>query len=171
MTRQDLLLLYAYNDWANQRILTAAAQASPEQFVAPTSHTYGTLRNTLVHTLDAEASWRTRCESGSFGEELQEADFPTVTQLAQRWAAEEQAMRAFLTSLQDAELDRIVSYPVDNGTRSRVLWHCLFHVVNHGTQHRSEAASMLTDYGHSPGDLDFTVFLLERNITKQEAKP
>jgi uncharacterized damage-inducible protein DinB len=36
------------------------------------------------------------------------------------------------------------------------------HVVNHGTHHRSGAAAILTDYGHSPGGLDFTAFLNEQ---------
>jgi hypothetical protein len=29
-------------------------------------------------------------------------------------------------------------------------------------QHRSEAAALLTSYGQSPGDYDFTMFLSER---------
>jgi uncharacterized damage-inducible protein DinB len=51
-------------------------------------------------------------------------------------------------------------YMVEGGIqRDRILWHCLYHLVNHGTQHRSEAAAMLTDFGHSPGDIDMILFL------------
>jgi hypothetical protein len=32
--------------------------------------------------------------------------------------------------------------------------------VTHGTQHRSEAATLLTNYGQSPGNLDFLFYIL-----------
>jgi uncharacterized damage-inducible protein DinB len=46
---------------------------------------------------------------------------------------------------------------------ARLRWHLLYHVFSHGIQHRSEAAAMLTDYGQSPGNIDFTIFLSEGN--------
>ena len=165
MNLRDILTLYDYNYWATRRILAAGAHVSPEQFMIPTSHSFGSLRGTLVHTLDAECSWRILLQQNTldyFGA-LEEDDFPTFDTLEERWKEAELAMRDYLIHLTDADLTGMIRYTTDEGEkRERVLWHCLLHVVNHGTHHRSEAAAILTDYGHSPGELDFTVFLNEQ---------
>ncbi len=159
----EMLTLYDYNYWATGRILAASRRASQEQFAAQTAHSFGSLRRTLLHTLDAEYGWRMLCQHNTFAPDLDEGDFPNLEALAQRWQAEEREMRSYLGGLQDEDLDGYVRYTTSSGQkRERLLWHCLLHVVNHGTQHRSEAAAILTGYGHSPGDLDFTIFMSEQ---------
>jgi uncharacterized damage-inducible protein DinB len=163
MRMQDMLILYEYNYWTNGRILAAAARVSQEQWSAPSTYPYGSLRGTLLHTLDTEFGWRMRCQYNQSTPDLSETEFSTLDVIRRRWDEEETAMRAYLASLQDDDLDGLLRYTTDQGEqRERVLWHCLLHVVNHGTQHRSEAAALLTEYGSSPGDLDFTVFLNEK---------
>ncbi|MGQ0601308.1 MAG: DinB family protein [Anaerolineales bacterium] len=163
MNTQDIQLLFDYNYWANRQILKAAAQTTPEQFVAPVPNTYGSLRAILVHTGEAEHFWRNLCQHGTFTEDWTEAEFPALADLATRWREVEHAMRAYVAGLSDEALLGWVRYTTPSGVkRERVLWHCLLHVVNHGTQHRSEAAMILTNYGQSPGDLDFTIFLNSR---------
>jgi uncharacterized damage-inducible protein DinB len=159
---QDIRLMYEYNFWANRRILGACTKLSQTQFSAPSTTSAESLRGALVHTLDAEYGWRMRFQHDQGSDILAETDFPTVEALQERWQVEENDMRVYLASLHDDELNSVLRYPIPEGERARVLWHCLYHVVNHGTQHRSEVAVILTEYGHSPGDMDFTVFLLER---------
>ncbi len=167
MKIQEIITLYDYNDWANQRILTTCAKISHEQFIAPGTFSWGGLRGTLVHTLDTEWSWRMICQGNGPMADMVESEFPTLDALRERWQEEEQARRLYLSSLHDDDLDSILSYKVAEGVRNRVLWHVLFHVVNHGMQHRSEAAALLTQYGQSPGNIDFTVFLNERQGTEK----
>lgn len=166
MNLDEIKLLYAYNSWADNRILSATAKVTEAQYIAPTDLGlgFGSLRGTLVHSLDSFWHWRLIFEGlYTVGlAEMTEAEFPTLDALLTRWRIEEQAMQAFFDSLTEARLSGTVRYRLETGTvRERVLAHCLWHVVNHATQHRSEAAALLTSYGQSPGELDFTVFLNE----------
>ncbi|HEX9387678.1 MAG TPA: DinB family protein [Anaerolineales bacterium] len=165
MNLRDILTLYDYNYWATRRILAASTHVSPQQFTVSTTHSFGSLRGTLGHTLDSECAWRMLLQHNTldYFDAMQEEGFPTFDTLEQRWKEEELSMRDYLVHLTDADLTSIIRYTTDEGEeRERVLWHCLLHVVNHGTHHRSEAAAILTDYGHSPGELDFTAFLNEQ---------
>ena len=162
MKHADLALLFRYNDWANDRILDAAEKLCAEQLSAPSDVGWGSLRGTLVHLMEAEYAWRSLLEDGLFIEPLQPTDFADAPAIRARWATERQALWAYFKALSDSDLAGAITYEVDGRRRQRVRWHCLAHIVNHGTQHRAECAALLTGFGHSPGDMDFTVFLSSR---------
>jgi uncharacterized damage-inducible protein DinB len=159
--KSDLLFLFEYNYWANDRILQTAAQAAPEELQQDVKLSHGSVLRTLVHAMSAEWVWRKRLQDGTSPAGLLDADnFTTLDLLRDRWAAEEKAMREFLQGLTDEDLNKKVAYKNLQGTAfSHTLWQLLVHVVNHGTQHRSEAAHFLTQFGHSPGDIDLSVYI------------
>ncbi len=162
MKHEDISLLFQYSDWANDRILAQAEAVSPPQLAAPNEIGWGSLRGALVHLMDAEYAWRVLLQEGKHVEWLQPEDFADVAAIRARWGEERAAMWRYLNRLSDDDLRGTVTYKGSSRTYRRRLWHCLAHVVNHGTQHRAECAAILTGFGHSPGDLDFIVFTLSR---------
>jgi uncharacterized damage-inducible protein DinB len=166
MKRDHITMLFDYNYWANARVLKAASRVTREQFTAPARLSHGSLRGTLAHVLATEIVWRLRCQEGVSVLALPaESEFPTLDALLASWAEEERKMRGYLASLTDEGLSSMLQYKTTKGVPfENVVWHLLVHVVNHGTQFRGEAAVVLTENGHSPGDLDMLVFLRERVI-------
>lgn len=161
MNKQDITALYRYNQWANARILHAAANLSPEQFLADASYPHGGLRGTLVHILFAEWIWRSRWEGESPSLRIQPDEFPTFEALRARWMQEEKCLMEYVQGLTDERLNTPFRYKTTRGEpHEQVLWKVMVHVVNHGTQHRAEAAALLTDFGCSPGDVDMIYFFL-----------
>jgi uncharacterized damage-inducible protein DinB len=161
MHAADLQILFEYNDWANSRILDAAKQLSQEEFIERRSLVWGSLRGTLVHGLGAEIVWRQRCQFGATPTSLPpETDFPTFADLRARWREEAQAMHAYVAGLSEEQVNSTIRYRNTKGVElESILWQILVHVVNHGTQHRAETAHVLTELGHSPGDIDLILYL------------
>jgi uncharacterized damage-inducible protein DinB len=165
MNKQDIQLLYKYNSWANKRILDTTALVTREQFLAPAQYPHGGLRGTLTHTLFAEWVWRTRWLGESPSKRIKPEEFPAFDALQARWLEEENELNLFVANLTDEKLYASFQYKTKGGDdRENVLWHTMAHVVNHGTQHRSEAAALLTQFNHSPGDVDLIVFLRELKL-------
>jgi uncharacterized damage-inducible protein DinB len=85
---------------------------------------------------------------------------PDLAAVRARWDRIERDTQAFVAGLSDARLAQVVEYINTEGQRwAYPLWQQMIHQVNHATQHRSEAAVMLTQFGFSPGWLDFLLFI------------
>ena len=174
MKIDEIKMLYDFNDWADARILEACARVSPEQYAAPTPFGTGRggLRETMVHILDN--IWQQRItlqgyyqepladEAAYDATELHEDALPTLAALQARWLTEQREMRAYIATLTEATLNSTIRYVIPGAVRELPVWLILLDVIIHATQHRSEAAALLTSYGQSPGDYDMIMFLNER---------
>ena len=163
--------LYAYSDWANTRILETAAQLTAEQYTA-VSDGSDSIRDTLVHTASVQWLWLERWRDNSPRELWDPAEFHDLAALRTRWAEVEEATSAYIATLRESDLARVVSYVnFQDETWAYTLWQLLLHQVNHATQHRSEAALLLTRLGYSPGWLDLLVFVDEQGSDQRRRLP
>ena len=160
MNRQAILILCQYNAWSTAKILDMASHLTYEQFLTPVPFPHGSLRGTLVHALFGEWVWRQRWEGSQNNPRWKPEEFPTFESLRARWADEETKLMNFVANLTEERLYSKFKYLSTEGVPyERAVWESIAHLVNHGTQHKTEAAAILTGFGHSPGDIDLIVFL------------
>ncbi len=162
MNKQCFLILFQYNAWSNAKILDAASNVTQEQFLAPVPFPHGSLRGTLVHALFGEWVWRKRWEGTPHNPGWKPEEFSTFESLRARWSDEQSRLMQFVADLTEERLYTKFKYISTEGfPHERVVWESMAHLVNHGTQHKTEAAAILTSLGHSPGDIDLIVYLNE----------
>jgi uncharacterized damage-inducible protein DinB len=148
MHADDIRWLFAYDRWATRRVLDVLDGAEASVWERPNAVAERGLGSILVHHLGASQRWRVGLESqgSEEGPSPEREPLPSIDELRARWDAEWAAVDAWLPTLTDG----FVAYVFDGVP----VWQMLVHVVNHGTQHRSEAAALLTAEGRSPGELD-----------------
>ena len=156
--------LFAYTYWARDRLLSQVGQLSQEDYVAPRPLDYGSIRATLVHALSAEAGYLARWKGEPLETPINEETVPTFAVLQEQWVDQQAKMTAFLGGLTDVDTNREMRQVSRSDGRESVnpLWALMAQLVNHATQHRAEVAMTITQLGHSPGDMDVTRYLREK---------
>ena len=154
MSVASIRTLYERHWWANGVLAetagalgeVAAAREVGRQFSAPS------LKGLLYHIYEVDRLWLARWNGVSSRTLPAEADeAPTLAALRSRWTTLEREQAAFLDRLTETDLTRPIDYTLISGASHRVALELLLHhVVDHGTHHRSEVATMLTMVSGSP---------------------
>ena len=154
--------LIAYNEWANQKVLDAAAALSEDEFGRQVSGSHESVRMTLLHIVRVQFWWLSvlngKPEVPSLPEGYERMSFEDV----RRWfTRSHDDLKAYAEGLTEERLDAEVSAfnPRENKEYRWPSWQLAGHLTNHGSHHRAEAGIMLASLGHSPGDLDFIYFV------------
>jgi uncharacterized damage-inducible protein DinB len=116
MTLDDLKTLLDFHYWALGRVLDAADRLSPEQFTRDMGSSFKSVRDTLAHLYSAEWAWYQRWHGNSPTSALPFDQFPDVQSLRDTWSSHESKMRAFLASLGEHDVNRVIDYRTLNGS-------------------------------------------------------
>jgi uncharacterized damage-inducible protein DinB len=169
MTSDDIQLLYKYDRWANNRVLKAVSELSPDQFTRDLGGSLRSVRDALVHIISGEWGWLTYWKepshSPAFLQDLRNrmdslfnpVAFPNIAAVQLKWAEVEREQTEFVSRLTDEALGTML--PLRSKQVS--LMHLMQHLANHSTYHRGQVALMMRQLGAEPVATDFHVFIVE----------
>lgn len=165
MTLEEVRELYAFNAWANQRVLDSSAALPAEQFTRDLGSSFRSVRDTLTHIVGSEWVWLERWQGRSpepkptlerYGGE----HFPDLASVRAHFQEVDAGLVQFVRSVSEAGLGRSVEYVNFLGHRFAYPLHSmLWHLVNHGTYHRGQVTTMLRQLGVQPHATDYLRYL------------
>lgn len=169
MTSDYIRILIDYNYWARDRALASAERLSGEELSRSLGSSFGSVLDTLVHIYSAEWIWYHRWQGDSPTAGPDRSELASVAALRDAWTPLGLQIRSFVEALGPAGLSRMVDYKMMNGQPATSLyWQMIVHVVNHGTYHRGQVATMLRQLGARPAEsTDMIVFFREHTVRAQ----
>jgi uncharacterized damage-inducible protein DinB len=151
MSRPILADAFGHHVWATLRLIDACLALTPEQFETVAPGTYGSIIETMRHTVGADASYLFAVTGGTHA--AIEEDGMSLAELRAAIEADGPAWSAFLE--QDLDPDTIVIRHRDDGSESHApLGIRLAQAIHHGTDHRSQICTALTTLGIEPPLID-----------------
>ena len=164
MSPDEIRQLFDYNAWANQRSLDASAALTVEDFTRPLGSSFSSVRDTLAHIWGAEWLWLERFQGNSPASLPAVGQFNDLPALQSRWQEDQQRLHKFVITLTQDDLNRVHEYrTLSFGAYNNPLWQSMQHMVNHGTYHRGQIATMLRQLNAKPLSSDLIHFYRERS--------
>lgn len=155
MSPHPLADAFDHHVWATLRLIDACADLSPDQLATAVPGTYGSILDTLRHTVGADCGYLWVLTGGGHADiEEESMDLPAL-----RSAMEENgpAWSALLASDPDPARE-VVRHRPDGSDSFAPAGVRLAQAVHHGTDHRSQVCTALTDLGIQPPEIDVWAF-------------
>jgi uncharacterized damage-inducible protein DinB len=159
MSNLDLIRsVFAHNEWANNRVLDAAADAQEDSLKQQFGGT--SLKAILLHILGSHVSWLAKW-TGEMPPLARVEPGREIAAIRESYNNTHERLRSYIASLDEEGLQKVTELfdPDENGqwrTWQRPAWQMMLSTGGHAMQHRGEAALILTALGHSPGEIDYS---------------
>ena len=158
----DFVSLFAYNRWADRRVLEACRKLTPEQYGAEPVPGWSSVRSSIVHIAVATEGWLRGLAGQAVEDVPTEADLPTVDDAARLLDRADRILGDLLPTLTPERLATPQTLRRRGRTATLPPWVVLRHVVNHATYHRGQVASKLKRLGVEQPATDFAFWAFEQ---------
>ncbi|HEX9615058.1 MAG TPA: DinB family protein [Bacteroidota bacterium] len=163
MTREEIAVLFDYDQWATKKLLDVIARIPEELYARNLGSSHGGLRGTLVHMIGAGDVWLKRWKGQGPTAQWNEGDFSTFSSIAEAWKSFAAAFDDYFKTVTDEQLSSPHPYRDMKGNPYKtVLWKQMHHLVNHGSYHRGQLVTMLRLSGVRPVGTDLIYYFREK---------
>lgn len=166
-TREDIVLLTAYNASMNRKLYDAAARLPEPEIAADRKAFFGSLLGTLNHIISGDTIWLRRFMAHPAAFRSLEAmhGMPVASGLTHQFGADLPSLLAIRTRLDEiitalaaeistADLAQSLDYRNSRGPHRKHFGSLLLHFFNHQTHHRGQASTLLSQAGIDIGVTD-----------------
>ena len=160
--QDDIVALFAYDRWANRKVLDACRKLTAEQYVTEPVPGWSSVRSTISHiALATEFNLRTLA-SDPEDRMPTEAELVTVDDVAQLLERAYRRFEELRPTLTAERLNTVLTLRAIGRTFTLPRWAILRHIVNHSTYHRGQVASKLKRFGIEQSITDFFWWVIEQ---------
>jgi uncharacterized damage-inducible protein DinB len=146
---------FAHHVWATERLIDACLRLSQEQLSTAVAGTYGSIIQTLRHLVDGDAFYL----YGLTGDRTHAVDTQHMDLGALQSAIETTGAAWSQLLSRNPDPDAITLEQDDDGFERRATMGIRFaQALHHGTDHRSQICTALTNLGVDPPDIDVWEF-------------
>jgi uncharacterized damage-inducible protein DinB len=165
--QDDIAAVFAYDRWANRKVLDACRKLTAEQYLAEPVPGWSSMRSTIYHIALA-TEFNLRALIGDSDDRVPtEADLATVDDAAQFLERAYRRFEELRPTLTPERLNTVLTLRAVGRTFTLPRWAVLRHIVNHSTYHRGQIASKLKRFGIEQPNTDFFWWMIEQ-IPREE---
>jgi uncharacterized damage-inducible protein DinB len=144
-----LAAIFEHNRWANEQLLEACRGLTQEQLDTGVAGTYGSLGATLAHIASGEAFYTVLLTGWRPSTAWQQDDpYPGIDPLLE--VVRETGSR-LLAAAESIPADQLIERDPGELIAASVI---LVQAINHATEHRAHATTILTQLGITPPPID-----------------
>jgi uncharacterized damage-inducible protein DinB len=160
--QDDVVALFAYDRWANRKVLDACRKLTAEQYVVEPVPGWSSVRSTVYH-IALVTEFHLRTLAGDPDDSiLTEADLATVDDAARLLDRAYRRFEELQPTLTPEWLNTLLTLRRSGRTATLPPWAMLRHIVNHSTYHRGQVAAKLKRLGVEQPLTDFFFWVIEQ---------